>query len=911
MPPKIDFLKAFYALTDHKPFPWQVCLYDKFLAGEIPLACDIPTGLGKTNVIAIWLIASAVKGELPRRLVYVVNRRTVVDQTTVEVERLRMNLANLNAPFKTIGISTLRGQYADNHEWSADPSQPAVICGTVDMIGSRLLFGGYRIGFKSRPLHAGFLGQDVLLVHDEAHLEPAFQRLIEKIHEEQQREVEQDNGLPWPKLQVMALSATTRNEKKEIPFGLTKQERKPWKVIPDPPTEPIHLVWKRLKATKKLHLHPCQDTNKIAAQIVDQTWQYKESSTAVLVFAREVKDVNKITGDLSKRLKKDKLPDNVVPLTGTMRGYERDELVRTNDVFARFMSPSDRSPDITLAEGTAYLVCTSAGEVGVNLSADHMVCDLSTFDSMVQRFGRVNRFGERDDTEIHVVHPESFDEKSKIKELDVRRQKTLELLGDLNGDASPAAIYKLDPKKRADAFAPIPTILPATEILFDAWAMTTIREKMPGRPPIEPYLHGISEWEPPRTSVAWREEVGVITDELLERHSRDFPRELLEDYPLKPHELLSDQTDRVFGKIQALASIQKTAPVWLVNPDGNVEVTTFEKIADPTAPKKPQNKPLRQAIANCTILLPPSVGGLCKKGLLGDNKPSDDVTCDVADRWYEDKEQTLQRRVRVWDDEEPPEGMALIRTIDTRPDSDEFNDPAGDEESGTSHSSRRFWKWFARPRDAENATGASVAPITLKHHTGDVVSRATYIVEKLELPEDLKQAIILATKLHDLGKRRRLWQRSIGNPDPDSWYAKSGKPVDGSRWRPRHLSDYRHEFGSLLDILHCDPSHLADFHQLDEAMQDVVLHLIAAHHGYARPHFPTTATIDPDHTQTAADKAAIDIPRRFARLQRKYGRWGLAYLESLLRAADWAASAEPSDVQSTETGKKSQQEEPS
>ena len=29
-------------------------------------------------------------------------------------------------------------------------------------------------------------------------------------------------------------------------------------------------------------------------------------------------------------------------------------------------------------------------------------------------------------------------------------------------------------------------------------------------------------------------------------------------------------------------------------------------------------------------------------------------------------------------------------------------------------------------------------------------------------------------------------------------------------------------------------------------------------------------------------------------LQRKYGRWGLAYLESLLRAADWAASAEPS-----------------
>lgn len=32
--------------------------------------------------------------------------------------------------------------------------------------------------------------------------------------------------------------------------------------------------------------------------------------------------------------------------------------------------------------------------------------------------------------------------------------------------------------------------------------------------------------------------------------------------------------------------------------------------------------------------------------------------------------------------------------------------------------------------------------------------------------------------------------------------------------------------------------------------------------------------------------------RRYADLQRRYGRWGLAYLESLLRAAGWAASAE-------------------
>src|SRR5208283_4565657 len=54
-----------------------------------------------------------------------------------------------------------------------------------------------------------------------------------------------------------------------------------------------------------------------------------------------------------------------------------------------------------------YLIATSAGEVGVNISADDLVCDLSTYESMAQRFGRVNRFGERkgnDASEITVVY---------------------------------------------------------------------------------------------------------------------------------------------------------------------------------------------------------------------------------------------------------------------------------------------------------------------------------------------------------------------------------------------------------------------------------------------------------------------------------------------------------------------------
>jgi len=84
---EIDFGTAFKALTGYPPFPWQSDLYDTWFAlGKFPPSCNLPTGLGKTSVIAIWLIALANGKPVPRRLVYVVNRRTVVDQTTDEVE---------------------------------------------------------------------------------------------------------------------------------------------------------------------------------------------------------------------------------------------------------------------------------------------------------------------------------------------------------------------------------------------------------------------------------------------------------------------------------------------------------------------------------------------------------------------------------------------------------------------------------------------------------------------------------------------------------------------------------------------------------------------------------------------------------------------------------------------------------
>ena len=114
----VDFSKAFNALTGNPPFPWQQALYhDWFAAGKFPSSCNLPTSLGKTSVIAIWLIALANHGgKLPRRLVYVVNRRTVVDQTTDEVEKYAAPLAHNGPPVHLVLLDLsdrLRSMTAD------------------------------------------------------------------------------------------------------------------------------------------------------------------------------------------------------------------------------------------------------------------------------------------------------------------------------------------------------------------------------------------------------------------------------------------------------------------------------------------------------------------------------------------------------------------------------------------------------------------------------------------------------------------------------------------------------------------------------------------------------------------------------------------------------------------------------
>lgn len=849
--PLLAFDNDFALLTGNAPFPWQRALYERFVERDFPNVCDLPTGLGKTSVVVLWLLALVRNSELPRRLVYVVNRRTVVDQATAEAERLRRELLKPEVSHirqaldalaavtakHPLAISTLRGEFADNAEWRRDPSRPTIIVGTVDMIGSRLLFSGYGCGFRSKPLHAGFLGQDALLAHDEAHLEPAFQSLLTAIVYEQRRSNE-----PRP-LKVLALSATGRVEPD---FTLTDED------LRDPS------VKRRLNARKGLQLHLVNERKDLPERIATKA---AELEGKVVVFLSSVDHAEKCAQALRKGKKK------VATLTGTMRGAERDDLVK-DPVFARFLPRPGEG--VAMEGGTVFLVSTSAGEVGIDLSADHLVTDLPPFDALAQRLGRVNRYGEGD-AEVHVfcetlqepprtkveTKEEDTDEEASGKrkeEYEYARFFTKELISQLpirsddRRDVSPSALRSLPREARVHASTPQPRIHHVDEMLFDRWSFTTITDRLPGRPAVDEWLHGVAEWEPPRTTVAWRSEVAWLEPNHLGSDRLD---DFLADYPLRSRETLSDVTARVLKNLERIARRDEEGVqrAWLIRHDSPAAFLNLrELIALYDSKKNP-------TLDDATVVLAPQAGGL-NSGLL-DGAAEYDPTIP-----YDLGPKPDERLVHEAEEEtKPPARMRLVRSI---------------RRSRVEDDTAVWWHLYAvSSRADDDGSRTRRTELRLDTHLRRTERWALLLAQQLGIPADERDALARAGLAHDLGKRRRVWQRSIKRfIDP---------PLAKGPMQPSELANYRHELGSLND---------GDFTRLSDAGKDLALHAIAAHHGRARPHFPVIESYDPEVRDDVVVALVREVPLRFDRLQRRYGRWGLAWLESILRAADVLGSEE-------------------
>ncbi|HLH12106.1 MAG TPA: type I-U CRISPR-associated helicase/endonuclease Cas3 [Methylovirgula sp.] len=901
-----SFQDSFYSLTGYSPMRWQSRLFDQLIKGNIPAALDLPTGLGKTSVMAIWLIALAEQTAagavgLPRRLVYVVDRRTVVDQATDEALKLRNTLkardsngaagwirgaldklcVDHNDDASPLAISTLRGELADNREWQADPGRAAIVIGTVDMIGSRLLFSSYgNVGWKMRAFNAGLIAHDTLIVHDETQLSPAFGELLRQIENGQQ-------GKPR-RLRVLSLSATRRpvnpaQVRDSAPadiFPLTDEDRGE------------DLVNRRTGAAKALRFHDAPDVKLLPQRLADLALAHRDAKARVLVYVRSPEDAKEVRRVLSKAVGS----EAVEVLTGTLRGRERDGLAGTA-LFKSFIARLKREP----VESSRFLVATSAGEVGVNLDADHLVCDLTTLDSMIQRLGRVNRLG-RDDADF-VARVDVCVAPAKDDDLGVRLDKTRSILKSLprrDGDAfaaSPAelaAIVGADSVVVEEAFSKTPRLRRLTDILLDKWALTSVRD-MPGRPPVEDWLHGI-EGEPPETAVAWREEVADLVRHAVDGGDID---DWLEVHPIKAWERLRDRSSRAAECFKKMAARRKEGdpPIGalLIRPDRKTQrIEDLAKLAD------------AGLIANATVILPKEAGGLSDGLLDGDSRDATDVADIVPDK----SDSAKRARVRIWRIGEQGWKAQLLGSADGQGDLtniySELDVTDLLDKVITKITERFDFKEkerlvlrededevhvlvaFGESRSIETALDTSAAARseqTLLNHLDWTCRAAAAIVARLGLDIAIRDAVVLAARWHDQGKDRQSWQRAIGNREPKHPLAKSGH----GRFDNRVCAGYRHEFGSLIDAAN-DPGIRGN------PEQDLILHLIACHHGRARPHFEERE-FDPQASSAANNDAAAEAVRRYARLSRRFGHWQLAWLEALMKCADVIATKRGKDVE--------------
>ncbi len=414
-----DFDSFVQSLTGgNGPFPWQRELARRVVDGgwQAIDTISVPTGCGKTMVLAVQAFALAANSQLPLddprrpplRLFFVVDRRVVVDDSARLARRIVEGMSCAELPegarrvfeqLRGLGLSavTLRGGLPADDTWLLEPHRPALVVSTVDQVGSKLLFRAYRASRRAAPIHAGLVGYSSLVVLDEAHLSRPFWETIGHA-----RRLGAD-------MRVVAMSATPPAGTSSLPVALAEQD---WShdVLRD-----------RLEAAKVAHLEeitssgsPQRDQERLVARMADlaQTALETCERSAPLVVGVMVNTVARARAVFRAIAAKAGSAAHVLLLTGRTRPFDRDRLLREWLPFIRADLDRPEPP-----EGKPIvLVSTQTLEAGADVDLDHLITESAPLDCLRQRFGRLDRLGRRHraqlrttTTIVHVVPPAKKD----------------------------------------------------------------------------------------------------------------------------------------------------------------------------------------------------------------------------------------------------------------------------------------------------------------------------------------------------------------------------------------------------------------------------------------------------------------------------------------------------------------------
>lgn len=165
-----DYPTFFAELTEGlRPYPYQVRIAEE----PWPDLADVPTGMGKTAAFVVAWLWRRLQGDpdTPRRLVYCLPMRTLVEQTHKSAKTW---IGRAAAEFERRGLavpllSTAMGGQVDE-DWVRNPERPAIVVGTQDMLLSRALMRGYGMSCFAWSIPFALLHNDASWLFDEVQL---------------------------------------------------------------------------------------------------------------------------------------------------------------------------------------------------------------------------------------------------------------------------------------------------------------------------------------------------------------------------------------------------------------------------------------------------------------------------------------------------------------------------------------------------------------------------------------------------------------------------------------------------------------------------------------------------------------------------------------------------------------------
>jgi CRISPR-associated endonuclease/helicase Cas3 len=941
-----DFAAYFEAVHCHPPFPWQQRLAEQLARdNQWPDVLDLPTGAGKTAALDAAVFHLALQADAPQRaalrIALVVDRRLVVDDAhrralkiacalgdpsrfvqpgRAVVEEMARRLQRLAGEGEDPLVAVrLRGGAPLEHDWARTPTQPTILCSTVDQVGSRLLFRGYGVTDRMKPVHAGLLGEDSLILLDEAHLSEPFQHTLQAVRD-----------IGNATVATVVLTATPGRDYQRS-FGLEREDRE------------HQILRTRISATKPVRLmkpiaslDPAGAFTRIAREIAERLRRGGVALPAVGVVVNRIDLARAIFSRLQET---EDAPFECALLIG-----------RSRDV-ARRKVEGKLAPFRTGAEGrdqakALMVVATQCLEVGVDLDLDGLVTQAASLDALRQRFGRLNRAGRCIPAAGAVlVTSESLSKADDPVYGDRIRETWNTLTKIARENCVDFGVTALDKRLRR---APIdvaalgapraraPVVMPA---YLDLWSHTA---PVPAADPeVGLFLHGAKR-SPAEVSLVWRSD--ITTADLADERAAGKMKRILELVRPCSAEMLVVPIWAAKGWLRRwnTARAARVADV----PEGTDDLDVEQSQTDRKAFRWAGDDPRTGLVSagdmqpGDVLVVPAEYGGCDKYGWA---PQALDPVADVADvaAWpYRGRRLAVRVTpdVRHWPRlsdalPAPDEDLELDELLAALPAADE-DAPGHDRRDvrcalealrDTRGGARRievYRPYGATNRGAVLVAGRGIASagdrpgaqpatedeslshtagkaVTLDAHTDSVVTYVDRFTSTLRLDRRFGKRIgarlaadlCLASTLHDIGKADPRFQLFLSGAD--WWNRPDGKPLAKSGRRTVHRSweraelpkGWRHEAQSVrMAVQHPRFSDAYD--------PFLVLWLIGTHHGFGRPFYafsdPRDGVGGPQ--SLAYDFGGLDWFSIFDQLRQHYGIWRLAWLEAILRLADHRAS---------------------